>query len=54
MERKGLGVFNESQGFLTNLNRYVNRKEAWVIAKEANQIKQQSGGYGILYSEDLY
>ncbi len=27
------------QGFLTSLNRYVGREEAWIIAKENNQIK---------------
>ena len=29
----------EAQGFLTSENRYVSREEAWVIAKENNQIK---------------
>jgi hypothetical protein len=42
------------QGFLTNLNRFVNRQEAWDIAKEVNQIIRVSGGEGTLYSEDLY
>lgn len=42
------------QGFLTSENRFVDRKEAWIIAKRENQIKKQSGGYGTLYSEDLY
>jgi hypothetical protein len=27
------------QGFLTSQNRYVGREEAWVIAKENNQIR---------------
>ena len=44
----------EVQGFLTSENRFVDRKEAWIIAKRENQIKRQSGGYGTLYSEDLY
>ena len=26
------------QGFLTSVNRYVNREEAWIIAKASNQI----------------
>jgi len=26
------------QGFLTSKNRYINREDAWVIAKEQNQI----------------
>ena len=28
----------DNQGFLTSKNRYVGREEAWVIAKENNQI----------------
>jgi len=28
----------DNQGFLTSKNRYVNREEAWVIAKANNQI----------------
>ena len=28
----------DHQGFLTSLNRYVNREEAWIIAKANNQI----------------
>lgn len=49
----------EDQGFLTSLNRFVDRKEAWNIAKANNQIK-----YGLdsvdpneepmLISENLY
>ena len=27
------------QGFLTSKNRYVSREEAWIIAKENNQIR---------------
>lgn len=42
------------QGFLTNLNRFVDRQEAWNIAKEANQIIKVSGAEGTLYSEDLW
>jgi len=43
-----------TQGFLTNLNRFVDRQEGWIIAKEASQIIMVSGGEGTLYSEDLY
>lgn len=43
-----------TQGFLTNLNRFVDRQEAWDIAEKANQIIMVSGGEGTLYSEDLY
>lgn len=49
----------EDQGFLTSLNRFVDRKEAWKIAKANNQIQF---GYNsaldnedsILISENLY
>lgn len=39
------------QGFLTNKNRFVGRKEAAIIAFDANQIKEEKE---TLYSEDLY
>jgi hypothetical protein len=39
------------QGFLTNTDRFVDRKEAGKIAFDANQIKQQTER---LFSEDLY
>ena len=47
------------QGFLTSLNRFVDRKEAWKIAKENNQIKfglkaSDFGEDSILISENLY
>ena len=42
------------QGFLTSKNRFVDRKEAWIIAEREGQIKHQSGGYGKLYSECLW
>jgi hypothetical protein len=47
------------QGFLTSKNRYVDRKEAWKIAKENNQIKygleaSDRGEDSILISENLY
>ena len=44
-----------SQGFITNFNRYVNRKEALEIAKENNQIKfPLNYDSDELYSEMLY
>lgn len=48
----------EVQGFLTNTNRFVSRKEAYKIAFEANQIigpnkNEPSNAIG-LTSEDLY
>ena len=39
------GPGREDQGFLTSLNRFVCRREAWIIAKESNQIK-----YGLIAS----
>jgi len=45
---------DDVQGFLTNFDRFVNREEAWKIAESANQIINQSGAKGTLYSEDLY
>lgn len=48
-------------GFLTSLNRFVNRKEAWIIAKENDQIKfglkastAENEDDSILISENLY
>ncbi len=45
------GVGEHEQGFLTNKNRFVNRKEAAIIAFGANQITEPKE---TLYSEDLY
>lgn len=47
------------QGFITSLDRYVNRKEGWKIAKENNQIQfgldaSENGDESILISENLY
>lgn len=48
----------EIQGFLTNTDRFVDRKEAYKIAFEADQIKGPNKGYSEnsigLTSEDLY
>jgi len=49
----------EQQGFLTSYNRYVDRKEGWVIAKKNNQIKygleaSENGPESTLISENLY
>lgn len=54
MNRQEIMKINEEEGFITSLNRFVDRQEAWKIAEENNQIIQQSGGKGTLYSEDLY
>ena len=47
------------QGFITSLDRYVNRKEGWKIAKVNNQIQfglnaSDNGDDSILISENLY
>lgn len=39
------------KGFITSTNRFVNRKEAVEIARNANQVPSH---LTILYSEDLY
>jgi hypothetical protein len=48
----------EIQGFMTNTNRFVDRKEAYDIAFKADQIKGPNKGYSSntigLTSEDLY
>lgn len=49
----------EQQGFLTSENRYVDRKEAWKIAKANDQIiygqdASENGEDSILISENLY
>lgn len=49
----------KDQGFLTSLNRYVNRKEGWKIAKDNNQIRwgleaSENGEESQLISENLY
>lgn len=40
-----------TEGFLTNTNRFVNRKEAGKIALKAGQIKHKTN---CLFSEDLF
>jgi len=44
------------QGFLTSSDRFVDRKEAWVIAKDNNQIIYEPVDNEIqpLFSEDIY
>ena len=48
----------DCQGFITNLNRYVDRKEGWRIAIAANQVVHGAGLSNdenpILISENLY
>jgi len=60
---KSLNISDEDyrrhQGFMTSLDRYVDRREGWKIAKENNQIKyglevSDNGEDSILISENLY
>jgi hypothetical protein len=49
----------DNQGFLTSLNRYVDRKEGWIIAKKNKQIQwgleaSDNGDDSALISENLY
>jgi hypothetical protein len=50
-ERQKLGIYEKEQGFLTNTNRFVGRREAAIIAYEAKQTDQLLEK---LKSEDLY
>jgi len=52
-ERKELGIFEKEQGFLTNLNRFVDREEGMIISRNSNQIKNPTTDKR-LFSEDLY
>lgn len=49
-------VTREMQGFLTSTNRYVGRREAYFIAKEAGQLLHDKHDMSNpqLVSEDLY
>ena len=48
-------AFMQNQGFITNTGRFVNRNEAFKIAKEANQLKNNNlGSAECLISEDLW
>jgi len=44
------------QGFIDNKGNFLDRKEAYIVAKEANQIIKKTGPENSeeLYSEDLY
>lgn len=43
-----------NQGFITSTGRYVNRVEAWSIARNAGQIIKNTSGQPELYSEDMW
>lgn len=48
--------YRSHQGFITSLDRYVDRQEGWIIAKRNNQIKfcLTDNKDEILTSENLY
>jgi hypothetical protein len=48
------GVGETVQGFLTNTNRFVDRKEAYQIANKAGQIISEPYNDRVLFSEDIY
>lgn len=51
---KDVCIKNNTQGFLTSYDRFVNRKEALIIARENNQLLEDKDNKEILISEDLY
>lgn len=46
--------YNCTQGFITNKGRFVDREEAYLIAKNANQLLHDFEDKTILFSEDIY
>ena len=47
--------YDAEQGFITQHGIFLNRKEAYFIAKQNNQIIRRCGGdEGVLFSENLY
>ena len=53
--RQEISKVKRIQGFVTNLNRFVDRKEALTIALKNNQVLDENEIRGNeLYSEDLY
>ncbi len=53
-ERIAAGINKETQGFLTNKNRFVDRKVAAEIATAQKQLMPPKASVKTLYSEDLY
>ena len=45
---------NMEQGFIDQRGNFFDRRDAWVIAESAEQIKRRVGDDGVLYSENLY
>lgn len=50
---KALAIMQtEVEGFMTSENRFLDRKEAYIVALKSNQVSPKEKEY--LYSEDLY
>ncbi len=48
------GEGHHEQGFITSRGRFVDRREALVIASAAGQIRVKTGDPDVLYSEDVW
>ena len=49
------GFHEAEQGFINQRGEFLTRKQAWIVAFNANQIIRRVGGdEGILYSENLF
>jgi hypothetical protein len=44
----------EEQGFIDTKGKFLNREEAWDVAKANDQIREEVSTPGTLYSENLY
>jgi hypothetical protein len=51
---EGISGIKAVQGFITSEDRFVDRKEAFVIAAECGQIIDKHSPADVLISEDLY
>lgn len=49
-----LRVEDETQGFLTDRGRFVDRQEALALAERAGQVREKHGPVGVLFSEDVW
>jgi len=52
-EETGKPLYGETQGFLTNCGRFMNRSQARVVARKSGQLKGDLIG-SVLTSEDLW
>lgn len=54
LKRNDGKMYECTQGFITNKGRFVNREEAYMIAKKADQLLNDFEGKNYLFSEDIY